>query len=96
MEDNANLSKSFIQNQKKLYQGVFEARKIKGLWVVAQGLVYDTFDIKKHTCAHKEIVEKIQKNEFVEYFLGLDWGLDSPFGLRFIWDYKRRKILQNR
>lgn len=78
MEDNANLSKSFIQNQKKLYQGVFEARKIKGLWVVAQGLVYDTFDIKKHTCAHKEIVEKIQKNEFVEYFLGLDWGWIHP------------------
>ena len=78
MEDNANLSKSFIQNQKKLYQGVFEARKIKGLGVVAQGLVYDTFDIKKHTCAHKEIVEKIQKNEFVEYFLGLDWGWIHP------------------
>jgi len=55
-----------------------ENRKIKGLWVVAQGLVYDTFDIKKHTCAHKEIVEKIQKNEFVEYFLGLDWGWIHP------------------
>ena len=78
MEDNANLSKSFIQNQKKLYQGVFAAGRVKGLWVVAQGLVYDTFDIKKHTCAHKEIVEKIQKNEFVEYFLGLDWGWIHP------------------
>ena len=78
MEDNANLSKSFIENQKKLYKGVFEARKIKGLWVVAQGLVYDTFDIKKHTCTHREILEKINNNEFFEYFLGLDWGWIHP------------------
>ena len=78
MDDNANLSKSFIQNQKKLYQGVFEARKIKGLWVVAQGLVYDTFNPAKHTCSHKVVLEKIARNEFVEYFLGLDWGWVHP------------------
>lgn len=78
MEDNANLSKSFIANQKKLYQGVFESRKIKGLWVVAQGLVYDTFDYEKHTCSHRQVLEKIEKNEFFEYFLGLDWGWNHP------------------
>ena len=78
MEDNANLSKAFINNQKKLYQGVFEARKIKGLWVVAQGLVYDTFNPDKHTCSHKQILEKINNNEFFEYFLGLDWGWMHP------------------
>ena len=47
-----------------MYQGVFEARKIKGLWVVAQGLVYDTFDIEKHTCSHKIILDKIAKNGY--------------------------------
>ena len=78
MEDNANLSKAFIENQKKLYSGVFEARKIKGLWVVAQGLVYDTFSAEKHTCSHRQILEKISKNEFAEYFLGLDWGWIHP------------------
>lgn len=78
MEDNANLSKAFVTNQKKLYQGVFQARKIQGLWVVAQGLVYDTFNPEKHTCTHKEVLEKIEKNEFFEYFLGLDWGWNHP------------------
>lgn len=78
MDDNANLSKSFIANQKKLYSGIFEARKIRGLWIVAQGLVYDTFSADKHTCSHKEILEKIQNNEFSEYFLGLDWGWVHP------------------
>ena len=78
MEDNANLSKAFIENQKKLYKGVFEARKIKGLWVVAQGLVYDTFSTQKHTCTHKKILEKIQNADFIDFFLGLDWGWRHP------------------
>lgn len=78
MEDNANLSRAFVENQKKLYYGVFEARKIKGLWVVAEGLVYDTFCETKHTCSHDEILEKIRNNEFFEYFLGLDWGWRHP------------------
>lgn len=78
MSDNANLSKTFIENQEKLYQGPFRARKIKGLWVVAEGLVYDTFSIEKHTCTHDEILEKINNNEFYEYFLGLDWGWNHP------------------
>lgn len=78
MEDNANLSRSFVENQKKLYTGVFEARKIRGLWVVAEGLVYDTFCAEKHTCNHKTILEKINGNEFFEYFLGLDWGWRHP------------------
>lgn len=78
MSDNANLSKVFIENQKKLYKGVFEARKIKGLWVIADGLVYDTFSEMKHTCSHSEVLEKINNNQFIEYFLGLDWGWNHP------------------
>ena len=78
MNDNANLSKTFINNQKKLYQGTFEARKIKGLWVVADGLVYDTFSPAKHTCSHSQILDKIINNDFVDYFLGLDWGWNHP------------------
>lgn len=78
MQDNANLSRSFIENQKKLYSGAFEARKINGLWVVAEGLVYDTFDVSKHTCAHSVVLEKIANYEFREFFLGLDWGWNHP------------------
>jgi len=78
MQDNANLSETFISNQERLYQGPFRDRKIKGLWVVAEGLVYDTFSSEKHTCSHSEILEKISNNEFYEYFLGLDWGWNHP------------------
>lgn len=78
MDDNANLSETFIENQKKLYKGTFEDRKIKGLWMIADGLVYDTFSTSKHTCSHKDILEKINNYDFIEYFLGLDWGWNHP------------------
>lgn len=78
MEDNANLSSVFVENQKRLYKGAFQARKIQGLWVVADGLVYDTFCFEKHTVSREEVLEKIQRNIFQEYFLGLDWGWNHP------------------
>lgn len=52
--------------------------KLKGLWVVAEGLVYDTFNELKHTCSHTQILEKIAACEFREFFLGLDWGWNHP------------------
>lgn len=78
MHDNANLSDIFIQNQEKLYTGAFKSRKIDGLWIVADGLVYDTFNRDKHTLTHYEILKKIQNNEIVEFFLGIDWGWNHP------------------
>ena len=78
MHDNANLSDVFIQNQEKLYKGAFKKRKIDGLWVIAEGLVYDTFSLDKHTISDYALAEKIRNNEITEYFLGVDWGWNHP------------------
>lgn len=78
MKDNANLSKTFVDNQEKLYSGAFKARKINGLWVVAEGLVYDTFSFEKHVIPHETLLNKIKNNEITEYFLGVDWGWNHP------------------
>ena len=78
MKDNANLSHTFISNQEKLYQGAFKARKIDGLWIVADGLVYDTFNRSKHVLTHSQMLDKILKNDILEYFLGVDWGWNHP------------------
>lgn len=78
MEDNANLPPVFIENQKRLYRGAFEARKIRGLWTAPDGLVYDTFCEEKHTVSRADVVEKIKDNLFIDYFLGLDWGWNHP------------------
>lgn len=78
MDDNANLSQTFIENQKRLYSGAFYERKILGQWVIAEGLVYDTFNIEKHTCSRDDILEMMKKNKFVDFFFGLDWGWEHP------------------
>lgn len=78
MRDNANLSQTFIDNQEKLYNGVFRARKIDGLWIVAEGLVYDTFNPEKHIICHEQILNKVRENVLSEYFLGIDWGWNHP------------------
>ncbi len=78
MSDNANLSDTFIKNQSKLYNGIFKSRKIDGLWMSPEGLVYDTFNFEKHVLPHCKIVDKIRRNEFFEFFLGIDWGWYHP------------------
>ncbi len=78
MRDNANLSETFIKNQEKLYKGAFRARKIDGLWIIADGLVYDTFSREKHTIPHLKIIDKIAQGQISEYFLGIDWGWNHP------------------
>jgi len=46
MEDNPGLTEQVRQRYRKLYSGVFYQRYILGLWVQAEGRVYDFFDSK--------------------------------------------------
>lgn len=43
MEDNPSLSERTIEKYKRMYSGVFYDRYIRGLWVIAEGLIYDMF-----------------------------------------------------
>jgi PBSX family phage terminase large subunit len=40
MADNPNLTREFVESQKRLYTGFFYKRFIEGLWVVAEGAIY--------------------------------------------------------
>lgn len=46
--DNPNLPADYIESLKMEHVGVFYDRMIKGLWVLAQGVIYDGFDLVKH------------------------------------------------
>ena len=48
MDDNPALDEETRQRYRTMYSGVFYQRYILGLWTVAEGLVYDMFDTKKH------------------------------------------------
>ena len=44
MDDNKSLSEDIKARYKAMYAGVFYLRYIKGLWAVAEGLIYSMFD----------------------------------------------------
>ena len=48
MDDNLSLDATYVSDLKAMYTGVWYKRMIEGLWVVAEGAVYDMFDPSKH------------------------------------------------
>ena len=75
MDDNNALSPAVKQRYKRLYQGVFYDRFVKGIWVAAQGLVYPMFRKELH------VAEPVFPPE--RYAISCDYGTVNPasFGL---------------
>lgn len=69
LEDNPSLSDSIIQKYKSRYEGVFYQRYILGLWVLAEGLVYNFLE------------DYITDNQTAgaEYYISIDYGTLNPF-----------------
>lgn len=70
IDDNTFLDAEYIKNIKAEYTGVFYKRFILGLWVIAEGLVYQ-FSTDKH------VVNDIPAGG--EYYLSIDYGTMNPF-----------------
>lgn len=51
MADNYALAPEIRERYEHLYSGVFYQRYILGLWVAAEGLIYDAFDESRHVLA---------------------------------------------
>lgn len=49
MDDNLSLTDKIKARYASQYQGVFYQRYIKGLWIAAEGIIYDMFDAAKHS-----------------------------------------------
>ena len=73
MEDNNSLSEKVKKRYENMYSGVFYDRFIRGLWVVAEGLVYDFFQSKKDT-----IVETVDMDDYSEFYVSIDYGTINP------------------
>ena len=69
LEDNPSLDESIINRYKSLYTGVFYQRYILGLWVLAEGLVYEF--------GEENITD--EQPEGAEYYISVDYGTLNPF-----------------
>ncbi|WP_438824981.1 PBSX family phage terminase large subunit [Bacillus sp. JJ722] len=76
MDDNLSLSKRIKERYKRLYTGVFYQRYILGLWVLAEGIIYDMFSEKEHSVASIA-------RPYTKYYVSIDYGTQNPttFGL---------------
>ena len=72
LDDNPSLSDAKKQEYYSSYTGVFYDRYIRGLWVVAEGLIYP--DIA-NGCG---IVEPAER-QYVKYYISIDYGTLNPF-----------------
>ncbi|WIL49932.1 PBSX family phage terminase large subunit [Bacillus bombysepticus] len=71
MDDNLSLSEKVKQRYYRMYSGVFFQRFILGLWVLAEGIVYDMFNKEKH-------VVKTVEREYEKYYVSCDYGTQNP------------------
>lgn len=65
MDDNLSLSEAIKARYKSQYTGVFYDRFIRGLWVIAEGIIYDMFDAKKHVVKYADIADKLTDATYV-------------------------------
>lgn len=80
MTDNPGLSEKTLQRYQGVFSGVFYDRYVRGLWVLAEGLIYDKF-------GEGNIVDETPEKG--EYYISCDYGTLNPFsaGL-WCWDGK--------
>jgi len=76
MDDNLSLSEQVKERYRRMYTGIFFSRYILGLWVLAEGVIYDMFDKEKH-------VVKTEDRAYTQYYVSIDYGTQNPttFGL---------------
>ncbi|NLW90003.1 MAG: PBSX family phage terminase large subunit [Syntrophomonadaceae bacterium] len=74
LDDNLSLSPKIKERYKRMFTGLWFKRMILGLWVLAEGVIYDMFDDQVHLIDDpKKLPEKFQA-----YYLGVDYGTGNP------------------
>jgi PBSX family phage terminase large subunit len=70
MNDNLSLSEKVKERFRRMFSGVFFKRYILGLWVQAEGIIYDMFDEIKHKV---KTIERAYK----EFYVSCDYGTQN-------------------
>lgn len=76
MDDNPALTEETKERYRRMFAGVFYKRHILGLWVLAEGIIYDMWDEAKHLFDYRG-------ETYDEYGVAIDYGTATvmTFGL---------------
>lgn len=78
LHDNRNLDPEYVASLKKEYTGLWRKRFIDGLWVMADGIIYDCFEEEKHVIDVASVLEKRESRRFRNYYTSCDYGTNNP------------------
>lgn len=71
MDDNLSLSEKIKARYRAMYSGVFYKRYILGLWVIAEGIIYDMFEAVKH------VIHSLDNLVGTQYYVSCDYGTQN-------------------
>ena len=80
LDDNPYLPAQYVKNLKDSMSGLWYDRYISGLFVLADGVVYDMYDESKH-------VDDFEDREYKHNIISVDYGITNPCTFhRIQWD----------
>lgn len=71
MDDNLSLSEEIKARYRDSYSGVLYKRYILGLWAMAEGIIYDMFDVDKHV---KKVIANLYNSG---RYVSIDYGTQN-------------------
>lgn len=78
LEDNPILTPQMIERTKAMYSGVFYDRYIRGLWVIAEGIIYPMFG--------KDTIVPTIERKYTRYVVSMDYGIQNPTAM-LLWGF---------
>lgn len=72
LEDNPSLDPQYVEDLKREYTGLWYKRFIQGVWVLAEGVIYDSWDEDRHV---EDIIPTLTR----VIGTGVDYGTVAPF-----------------
>lgn len=72
INDNLALTEEYKENLKNSLKGLFYKRFVLGVWCIAEGIIYSSFNKEKHV--FKDNINNVDK-----FYVGVDYGVVNPF-----------------
>ncbi|WNF07255.1 PBSX family phage terminase large subunit [Brevibacillus borstelensis] len=84
MDDNLSLSPKTKERYKRNFSGIFYKRFILGLWVLAEGIIYDMWDDEANTFEDDDLPEGFKYR--ARRYIAVDYGTQNAMVFLDIWD----------
>ena len=87
MQDNPVMTPKAIQDAENMFSGVFYDRYVRGLWVVAEGRVYDQFSEARH------VLRGSTYGMDGQFYVSIDYGTINPCSMG-LWCVQNKRAIR--